>query len=87
MKEEEKRKLFLPGLKFWRNRQRFGKSIPAYKPVGLLYSFPLRKRENVRNTWTEAVTDFIHMQKSRLSDERSYLDFRPASQLDLVAEI
>lgn len=30
---------------------------------------------------------FIHMQKSQLSDKGSYLDFRLASQLELVAEV
>lgn len=41
---------FLPGLKFWRNRQRFGESISPYKPVGLFYSFTLRERQTDNKT-------------------------------------
>lgn len=44
-KEEENEQPFLPRLEFWRNRQRFGKPISPYEPVGLLYSFPLRRIE------------------------------------------
>lgn len=48
--EEENGQLSLPRLDYWRNRQRFGKSIPAHKPVGLLKSFPLRKRQADRQS-------------------------------------
>lgn len=39
----EREQLILPRLDFWRNRQWFGKSIPANKPVGFLKSFPLQE--------------------------------------------
>lgn len=78
--EEEKEQLILPGLDFWRNRQWFGESIPAHKPVGLLDSFSLR-------TWQDKSETGFALPTFKNIICASHLDICPASQLKFVAKI